>query len=92
MSWQAYVDSQLVGTGHCTKAAIIGHDGAQWAASPGFSVSQAEGKALTNAFSDPSNAFSSGIHIAGVKYMTIKADGRSLYGKKVRCTVCKACR
>jgi len=83
MSWQAYVDSQLVGTGHCTKAAIIGHDGAQWAASPGFTLSANEGKSLVNAFQDPSSAFSSGLHIGGVKYMTIKADARSLYGKKV---------
>eukprot|EP01104_Vermistella_antarctica_P006269 TRINITY_DN16986_c0_g1_i1.p1 TRINITY_DN16986_c0_g1~~TRINITY_DN16986_c0_g1_i1.p1 ORF type:complete len:144 (-),score=27.19 TRINITY_DN16986_c0_g1_i1:343-723(-) len=81
MSWQAYVDSQLVGTGHCTKAAILGHDGNQWAASAGFAVSAAEGKAIANSFNDPSSAFSTGIHLLGCKYMTIKADQRSIYGK-----------
>lgn len=39
MSWQQYVDSNLVGTGHVSKAAIYGLNGGQWAVSPGFSVS-----------------------------------------------------
>ena len=78
---QAYVDSQLVGTGRCTKAAIIGHDGGQWAASAGFAVSAQEGKAIANAFNDPSQAFSTGVHLLGTRYMTIKADPRSIYGK-----------
>ncbi len=38
MSWQAYVDSNLVGTKKITKAAIHGHDGSLWATSKGFSV------------------------------------------------------
>ena len=38
MSWQAYVDTNLVGTGKITKAAIHGHDGSLWATSKGFSV------------------------------------------------------
>eukprot|EP00999_Lentomonas_sp_LEN2_P001580 NODE_2644_length_528_cov_62.551122_g2594_i0.p1 GENE.NODE_2644_length_528_cov_62.551122_g2594_i0~~NODE_2644_length_528_cov_62.551122_g2594_i0.p1 ORF type:complete len:125 (+),score=16.24 NODE_2644_length_528_cov_62.551122_g2594_i0:60-434(+) len=80
MSWQAYVDQQLVGTGHVTKAAILGHDGSQWAATAGFSVS--EGKQLAAQFANPNSAFSEGIKVAGVKYMTIKADQRSIYGKK----------
>ena len=36
MSWQAYVDSNLVGTKFVTQAAIFGHDGGKWAASAGF--------------------------------------------------------
>ena len=64
-----------------TKAAILGHDGNQWAASAGFAVSAAEGKAIANSFNDPSSAFSTGIHLLGCKYMTIKADQRSIYGK-----------
>ena len=39
MSWQAYVDQQLLGTGTVTKAAIYGLDGGCWATSPGFGVS-----------------------------------------------------
>ena len=33
---------------------------------------------------EPKKIFGTGIHIAGDKYVTIKADDRSLYGKKVR--------
>jgi profilin len=39
MSWQAYVDSNLVGTKKVIKAAIHGHDGNPWAFSAGFQVS-----------------------------------------------------
>ena len=38
MSWQAYVDTNLVGTGKIVNAAIIGHDGNTWATSKGFAV------------------------------------------------------
>lgn len=39
MSWQAYVDNQLLATGKIAQAAIYGHNGSLWATSPGFSVS-----------------------------------------------------
>lgn len=39
MSWQSYVDSNLLGTGSVQKAAIFGLDGSQWAISSGFAVS-----------------------------------------------------
>lgn len=39
MSWQAYVDTNLLGTKKITKAAIHGLDGNVWATSKGFSVS-----------------------------------------------------
>lgn len=40
MSWQTYVDSNLVGTGFVSKAGIYGlNGGGVWAASPGFTVS-----------------------------------------------------
>ncbi|KAG5461281.1 MAG: hypothetical protein BJ554DRAFT_6547 [Olpidium bornovanus] len=39
MSWQSYVDDNLVGTGKIEKAAIHGNpDKASWATSPGFTV------------------------------------------------------
>jgi hypothetical protein len=37
-------------------------------------------------YKDNSKAFGSGFHIAGTKYLTIKADDRSLYGKQVSWT------
>jgi len=82
MSWQAYVDTQLVGTGHCTKGIIIGHDGSLWAATAGFNLKGNEGRQLAQQFNDPTSAFSGGVLVAGEKYMCIKADNRSIYGKK----------
>lgn len=38
MSWQGYVDQQLLGTGFVNKAAIIGLNGGIWAQSAGFAV------------------------------------------------------
>ena len=32
---------------------------------------------------DPKQIFGSGFHIGGTKYMTVKAEDRSVYGKKV---------
>lgn len=38
MSWQDYVDNQLIAS-HCvSKAAIAGHDGSVWAKTAGFEV------------------------------------------------------
>jgi hypothetical protein len=39
MSWQAYVDTNLVGTGNVSQAAIYGLNGGEWAKSAGFQVS-----------------------------------------------------
>lgn len=39
MSWQGYVDTNLVGTGKISQAAIIGLKGGVWATSPDFNVS-----------------------------------------------------
>lgn len=39
MSWQDYVDKQLLASKCVTKAAIGGHDGNVWAKSEGFEVS-----------------------------------------------------
>jgi len=39
MSWQSYVDGQLLSTNMVKHAVICGHDGNIWAASPDFKVS-----------------------------------------------------
>ena len=36
MSWQTYVDSNLVGSGNFISAAIMGHDGSLWARTAHF--------------------------------------------------------
>merc|ERR1712232_1149770 len=61
MSWQAYVDQQLVGTGSCTSGAILGHDGSTWATSAGFAVSAAEGQKLASQFANPGSAQAGGV-------------------------------
>jgi hypothetical protein len=39
MSWQDYVDNQLIASQCVSKACISGHDGGVWAKSEGFDVS-----------------------------------------------------
>ena len=39
MSWQGYVDNNLLATGKVQRAAIHGQDGSSWASSPDFKVS-----------------------------------------------------
>ena len=41
MSWQSYVDDQLISTKVIKNAVIAGHDGNIWAHSAGFPVSEA---------------------------------------------------
>ncbi|KAL1933750.1 hypothetical protein VTP01DRAFT_7840 [Rhizomucor pusillus] len=88
MSWQQYVDSNLVGTGHVSKAAIYGLNGGQWAVSPGFSLSSNEIQELKNGFTNADQVQASGVHVNGVKYLTLRADDRSIYGKKGADGVC----
>lgn len=40
MSWQDYVDNQLIASQCVSKACIAGHDGGVWAKSEGFEVSK----------------------------------------------------
>ncbi|KAI7862862.1 profilin [Spinellus fusiger] len=88
MSWQAYVDDNLVGTGHVTKGAIFGLNGAQWSATPGFEVNASEIKEIIAGFTNSDQAITHGIHVCGVKYLTLKADDRSIYGKKGSDGIC----
>jgi len=82
MSWQGYVDNNMVGTGFVTQAAILGHDGNTWATSPGFNVSQQEGKDIEAGFKDPNNIRAKGLFANKEKYLVLKVDDRSIYGKK----------
>jgi hypothetical protein len=46
-------------------------------------LSQEEINSLISAFTSADNAFANGFSVAGDKFVTIRADERSLYGKKV---------
>lgn len=108
MSNTAYVDTNLVGSGKVSKAAILGQQGGIWAQSAGYNVrpllplslrypadrgvvwdepddtqlSQEEQNNLIKIHSDPSNAQANGVRAQGQKFLTIRADDRSVYGKK----------
>ena len=45
-------------------------------------ITQSEVSALVAAASDPSSLFGTGIRLAGVKFMTIRADDELIAGKK----------
>jgi len=82
MSWQAYVDSNLLGTEKVSQAAIVGLGGGVWASSPGFNLSPNEQTAIINAYNDLPATQANGVRAAGQKYFTLQANARSIYGKK----------
>jgi len=90
MSWQGYVDTTLVGSGHVDKAAIISVAGdSTWAATPGFSVNSAEIKTIIAVLEEKGNAgpasskvFSEGIHVAGERYVAFNIGLRHIYGRQ----------
>ncbi|PFH49481.1 hypothetical protein AMATHDRAFT_63180 [Amanita thiersii Skay4041] len=82
MSWQAYVDTNLVGSGKVSKAAILGLKGGVWATSAGFTLSPEEQKALLTAHTNEAQTQASGLKLAGEKYFTLSVNPRSIYLKK----------
>ncbi|KAF8154506.1 profilin [Crassisporium funariophilum] len=82
MSWQAYVDNNLIGTGKVAKAAILGLQGGVWAASPGFTISTEEQKAIVDGFSKPDAIQASGVRLAGQKFFTLSIIDRTIQAKK----------
>ncbi|CAD0114403.1 unnamed protein product, partial [Aureobasidium uvarum] len=74
--------SSLIGTGNIDKAAIFNSEGnSVWATSAGF-TEMAEVASAFKDTSDVKKVQSTGLHIAGEKFIVLKADDRSLYGKK----------
>ena len=79
----------LVGTGNLDKAAIFNSEGnSVWATSSGFNVSPQEMQEVVTAYKDRGTdgvkqVQSSGLHIGGERFVVLKADDRSIYGKKV---------
>ncbi|KAK7469032.1 profilin, required for normal timing of actin polymerization in response to thermal stress [Stygiomarasmius scandens] len=82
MSWQSYIDTNLVGSGRINKAAILGLQGGVWAASAGYTLSAEEQKAIVNAFSNPSTVMASGLKLAGKKFLGLRATEDSIYLKQ----------
>jgi len=82
MSWQSYVDDQLISTQMIKNAVIAGHDGNIWATSAGFNVTPAELKVVLDRYSSTEQLAMNGVTIAGVKYMFLSANERVVRAKK----------
>ena len=81
MSWQTYVDSQMIEK-KLKQAAIAGLDGSIWAKSNDFNISPEEVKKVLNSYTDTSVMASSGINLAGQKYFFLSATDDVVRGKQ----------
>ncbi|CAB4252032.1 similar to Saccharomyces cerevisiae YOR122C PFY1 Profilin, binds actin, phosphatidylinositol 4,5-bisphosphate, and polyproline regions [Maudiozyma barnettii] len=80
MSWQAYTDN-LVATGKVDRAVIYSRAGdAAWATSS-LTLQPTEIAEIAKGFDDPSGLQSNGLHVQGQKFMMLRADDRSIYGR-----------
>jgi len=82
MSWQSYIDDQLLNTKMVTHAVICGHDGNIWATSSDFSVTPDELKTLIAKYNNVEAMATSGIMIAGIKYMYLSSNDKVIRAKK----------
>eukprot|EP00755_Sulcionema_specki_P011075 Sspe_Gene.48172::Locus_24879_Transcript_2_2_Confidence_0.500_Length_483::g.48172::m.48172/K05759/PFN; profilin len=94
MSWQAYVDDNMVATGKVAHAALLGIDGSIWAQSAGCNMSAEEAVAIAGGMGQESGEYfqGSGATIGGTKYFTLRflPDEGLFYGKKGAGGVCIA--
>jgi len=82
MSWQSYVDNQLMGTNLVQKAIIAGHDGTIWAKSNNIEPSTEELSKLSDCFNDQNPLTVSGLVIGGEKYVYLSGTDRVIRCKK----------
>merc|ERR1712001_153267 len=82
MSWQSYVDDQLISTKVIKNAVIAGHDGNIWASRAGFPVSVDELKGLLGRYANTDELAMKGVTVGGTKYMFLSATDRVVSGKK----------
>uniref|UniRef100_T1IN74 Profilin n=1 Tax=Strigamia maritima TaxID=126957 RepID=T1IN74_STRMM len=82
MSWQDYVDKQLLASKCVTQAAIAGHDGNVWAKSEGFNVNKEELAKVLTSFDDTSILTSSGVKLAGERYIYLSGDDKIIRAKR----------
>eukprot|EP00320_Phaeocystis_rex_P021908 CAMPEP_0119057438 /NCGR_PEP_ID=MMETSP1178-20130426/1891_1 /TAXON_ID=33656 /ORGANISM="unid sp, Strain CCMP2000" /LENGTH=127 /DNA_ID=CAMNT_0007038267 /DNA_START=33 /DNA_END=416 /DNA_ORIENTATION=- len=96
MSWQAYVDTNLVGTGQVSAAGIYDLQGNPWAYSAGFNAQVAEVAAVSAHFAAPEGLAATGVTIGGIKYMFVKGEANQVVQSKkgaegvflYRCNTC----
>ena len=72
----------MIGTGKVDKAVIYSRAGdAVWATSGGLSLQPNEIGEIVQGFDNPAGLQSNGLHIQGQKFMLLRADDRSIYGR-----------
>jgi profilin len=81
MSWQDYVDKQLLASKCVTKACIAGLDGNAWAKSEGFEVAQAEVLKLVAGFDNQGVLAGSGITLCGSRYIYLSGTDQVIRAK-----------
>ena len=74
MSWQSYVDDQLLATKVVTKAVIAGHDGSIWATSEGFKVTTEDIKKILANFENRDLLAQNGITVAETRYVVQRIE------------------
>lgn len=87
MSWQAYIDDSLIGSGNMHSAAIVGlTDGSYWAYGGTYIPQPEEVKHIQKCLADPTLVQSSGVTIHGVKFFGLQSgtdgDSKFLFFKK----------
>ncbi|KAK6623179.1 hypothetical protein RUM43_009031 [Polyplax serrata] len=81
MSWQDYVEKQLLASKCVSKAAIVGHDGNVWAKSDGFELSKDELTKLVQSFDKQDILTSNGVTLAGKRYIYLSGTDRVIRAK-----------
>eukprot|EP00667_Euglena_gracilis_P027285 EG_transcript_33538 len=91
MSWQTYVDVNLVGSGHNQYAAIISlADGKLLATSAGFSITPDEVTHLGRLLRSPQEAARGTIVLAATAYPVRRVERDALYGRQGNVSCCVA--
>lgn len=81
MSWQAYVDTNLVGSGLVSEAAIADRSGRSiWARSSGFQWTPDEVSTVAAKFTNDDSRFLPFL-IGGLKYDVVRADYEVFYAR-----------
>ncbi|KAL6807893.1 profilin [Trichoderma sp. SZMC 28013] len=92
MSWQAFVDTSLVATGHIAKGAIISIAGdSVWATSPELTIQAAELKAIADIVAGNQaaidKAYAEGLYVGGQRFVLTKTQD-DVYARAGREGVC----
>jgi len=83
MSWQAYIDSNLLASGQVTAAGIYDLQGNPWAYSAGFAAQIAEVASVSSHMAADANALAAtGVVVAGEKFMFVSGSDSEVYVKK----------